>query len=51
MIILEALALGAGPRTELNDIYHRSILILLVVILIYLFTPAGKALLGRAQRS
>lgn len=36
-----------GPRTKLNDIYHRTILILLVVILIYLFTPAGKAVLGR----
>ncbi len=46
-----ALALGAGPRTELNDIYHRTILILLIVILIYLITPAGKAVLGRAQRS
>lgn len=46
-----ALALGAGPRTELNDIYHRTILISLVVILIYLSTPAGKAVLGRAQRS
>ncbi len=48
---MAALALGAGPRTELNDIYHRTILIILVVILIYLFTPAGKATLGHAQRS
>ena len=42
-----ALALGAGPRTELNEIYHRTILIILVVILVYLFTPAGKAVLCR----
>jgi Na+-transporting NADH:ubiquinone oxidoreductase subunit NqrB len=48
---MAALALGAGPRTELNDIYHRTILIILVVILIYLFTPAGKEALGHAQRS
>lgn len=48
---MAALALGAGPRTELNDIYHRTILILLVVTLIYLFTPAGKAVLGHVQRS
>ncbi len=45
---MAALALGAGPRTELNDIYHRIILIVLVVILIYLLTPAGKSALGRA---
>ena len=45
---MAALALGAGPRTELNDIYNRTILTLLVIILIYLFTPAGKAALGRA---
>jgi hypothetical protein len=45
---MAALALGAGPRTELNDIYHRTILILLVFVLIYLFTPAGKGVLGRA---
>ncbi len=48
---MAALALGAGPRTELNDIYHRTILIILVVMLIYLFTPVGKAVLSRAQRS
>ncbi len=45
---MAALALGAGPRTELNDLYHRTILILLVFVLIYLFTPAGKGVLGRA---
>ncbi len=45
---MAALALGAGPRTELNDIYHRTILILLVFVLIYLFTPAGKGVLVRA---
>jgi hypothetical protein len=44
---MAALAMGLGPRTELNDICHRTILIILVIILIYLFTPAGKAALGR----
>ncbi len=48
---MAALALGAGPRTELNDIYHRTILIILVVILIYLLTPSGKAALGRTKQS
>ena len=47
---MTALALGAGPRTELNDIYHRTILIILVVMLIYLFTPSGKRALGHTQR-
>ncbi len=46
---MAALAAGRGPRTELNDIYHRIILIVLVVILIYLLTPAGKSVLGRAS--
>lgn len=46
---MAALTLGAGRRTELNDIYHRTILIVLVVVLIYLSTPAGKAALGRAR--
>ncbi len=45
---MAALDLGAGPRTELNDIYHSTILILLVFVLIYLFTPAGKEVLGRS---
>lgn len=45
---MAALVAGRGPRTELNDIYHRIILIVLVVILIYLLTPAGKSVLGRA---
>lgn len=45
---IAALAAGRGHRTELNDIYHRIILIVLVVILIYLLTPAGKSVLGRA---
>ncbi len=46
---MAALALGAVPRTELNDIYHRTILIVLVAVLIYLLTPAGKTTLGRAR--
>ncbi len=46
---MAALATGRGPRTELNDIYHRVILIVLFIILIYLLMPMGKAVLGRAS--
>ncbi len=45
---MAALAAGRGPRTELNDIYHRVILIVLVIVLIYLLTPLGKEVLGRS---
>jgi hypothetical protein len=42
-----ALAIGAGPRTELNDIYHRVMLLVAVTALILLLTPSAKAALGR----
>ena len=35
-----ALALSRGPRTEVNYIYHRVILVTLVVVL---FTPAAES--------
>ncbi len=42
---MAALAMGLGPHTELNDIYHHTIFIVLVIILFYLLTPTGKATL------
>ena len=41
-----ALALGVGPSTVANTIYHRVILGVLVVLLL-LATPAARAALGR----
>jgi hypothetical protein len=41
-----ALALGAGPSTMANTIYHRVILGVLVVVLVGLSTRAARAALG-----
>jgi len=37
-----ALALGAGPSTDLNTIYHRVMLVGLLAVLAFLLTPAGR---------
>lgn len=37
-----ALAVGAGPSTELNTIYHRVMLVALVAVLTLLLSPAGR---------
>ncbi len=42
-----SLALGAGPSTVANTIYHRVILGVLVVVLVLLATPGARAALGR----
>ncbi|HKF35630.1 MAG TPA: hypothetical protein VKB35_01920 [Ktedonobacteraceae bacterium] len=42
-----ALALGGGPSTMANTIYHRVILGVLIVVLVGLSTPAARAALGR----
>ncbi|HEX9616521.1 MAG TPA: hypothetical protein VGA03_03845 [Anaerolineales bacterium] len=43
---IAALALGGGPRTDLNDLYHRVMLVVLVGALIFLFSrPAKEALM------
>ena len=42
-----ALAAGLGPTTTANTIYHRTILLVLVIGLALLQTPAAKAALGR----
>ena len=44
-----ALAVGAGPSTELNDVYHRVMLAALAAGLALLLTPAGRAALGRSD--
>lgn len=46
---ITALALGAGPSTEANTIYHRTILVVLVVVLALLATPGARAALGRSH--
>jgi hypothetical protein len=42
-----SLALGAGPSTVANTIYHRVILGVLVLVLLGLSTPAARAVLRR----
>jgi hypothetical protein len=43
-----ALAVGAGPSTELNTIYHRVMVLALVAVLGLLLSPAGRTALRRA---
>jgi len=47
---MAALAVGAGPSTELNTVYHRVMLVALVAGLVLLLTPVGRAVLGRGDR-
>ena len=42
-----ALAVGAGPRTASNDLYHKIMLALAGASLIILFVPTGRAALKR----
>jgi hypothetical protein len=42
-----ALALGAGPSTDLNTMYHRVMLVGLVAVLALLLTPAGRTAFRR----
>jgi hypothetical protein len=39
---ITALAIGAGPSTELNTIYHRVMVVALVAVLALLLSPAGR---------
>jgi hypothetical protein len=48
---MAALAVGAGPSTELNTIYHRVTLVALVVVLALLVSPTGRTAFRRAARS
>jgi hypothetical protein len=47
---MAALAVGAGPSTELNTVYHRVMLVALVAGLVLLLTPIGRTALGRGDR-
>jgi hypothetical protein len=42
-----AIAAGRGSHTQLNDTFHRVIVVLLATGLIFLLTPTGRASLGR----
>ncbi len=42
VIGMVALALGAGPRTASNDLYHRIMLALATASLVILLVPAGR---------
>jgi hypothetical protein len=44
-----AVAAGRGPHTQLNDIYHRVMVVLLAATLILLLTPLGRSSLGRER--
>jgi hypothetical protein len=46
-----AIALGGGPNTDLNSIYHRVMLVALVAVLALLLTPTGRAALRRRDRA
>jgi len=45
---ITALAVGAGPSTELNTIYHRVMVVALVAVLALLLSPAGRTAFRRA---
>jgi hypothetical protein len=44
-----AVAAGRGPHTQLNDTYHRVMVVLLGATLILLLTPLGRNSLGRKR--
>jgi hypothetical protein len=46
-----AIALGGGPSTDLNTVYHRGMLVALVAVLVLLLTPTGKAALLRGDQA
>jgi hypothetical protein len=48
---MAALAVGAGPSTELNAVYHRVMLAALAGGLVLLLTPVGRTALGRGGRT
>lgn len=45
-----ALAVGAGPTTELNEVYHRVMLVALASGLVLLSAPVRRSALGRGGR-
>ena len=47
---ITSLALGFGPSTVTNTMYHRVILVVLVIVLVGLSTPGARAVLGLSHR-
>jgi hypothetical protein len=45
-----AVAAGRGPHTQLNDTYHRVMVVLLAGTLLLLLTPLGRTSLGREHK-
>jgi hypothetical protein len=45
-----AVAAGRGPHTQLNDSYHRVMVVLLAATLILLLTPLGRNSLGQGRK-
>jgi hypothetical protein len=45
-----AVAAGRGPHSQLNDTYHRVMVVVLAATLILLLTPLGRNSLGRERR-
>jgi hypothetical protein len=45
-----AVAAGRGPHTQLNDTYHRVMVVLLAATLLLLLTPLGRTSLGRKRK-
>ena len=45
-----AVAAGRGPHTQLNDSYHRVMVLLLAATLILLLTPLGRNSLGQERK-
>ena len=45
-----AVAAGRGPHTQLNDSYHRVMVVLLAATLILLLTPLGRNSLGQERK-
>ena len=48
---ITTLALGLGPSTQTNIMYHRVILAVLLKDLVLLATPSARAVLGRSHRA
>jgi hypothetical protein len=45
---ITALAVGAGPSTDLNTVYHRVMVVALVAVVALLLSPTGRNALRRA---
>lgn len=45
-----AVAAGRGPHTQLNDTYHRVMVVLLAATLLLLLTPLGRTSLGSEHK-